>query len=138
MHEPLPRRAAVKPDVNIAHVLHRDIETRSQVDLRKVGAARYAADPSTEVLCAAYAADSGPVQLWRPGDPVPMEFFEAAANPNWRAAAHNDAFETAIERVLHLRHGFPGIVAFGCGGRVDLRGCSHAQPTVRSHRDAAA
>ena len=58
------------------------IETRSQVDLKKVGAARYAADPSTEVLCVAYAVDDGPVQLWRPGDPVPAEFFEAAANPS--------------------------------------------------------
>ena len=45
------------------------IETRSRVDLRKVGAHRYAADPSTEVLCMAYAVDDGPVQLWRPRRP---------------------------------------------------------------------
>lgn len=30
------------------HVLHRDFETRSKVSLKKVGAHRYAADPSTE------------------------------------------------------------------------------------------
>ena len=108
MHEPLPRRAAVQPDVNVAHILHRDYETRSQVDLRKVGAARYAADPSTEVLCAAFAVDDGPAQLWRPGDPVPPEYFEAAANPSWVVCAHNDAFESAIEQhLLHPRHGFP-------------------------------
>ena len=49
-----PVSSAVQADVNIAHILHRDVEARSQVDLRKVGAARYAADPSTEALCAAY------------------------------------------------------------------------------------
>ena len=85
-------------DVTITHVLHRDYETRSRVDLKKVGAAKYAADPSTEVLCVAYAVDDGPVQLWRPGDPVPAEFIEAAANPSWVVAAHNDAFESAIEQ----------------------------------------
>ena len=31
----------------------------------------------------AFAVDNGPVQLWRPGDPVPPEFVEAAANPAW-------------------------------------------------------
>ena len=103
MREPLPRRTAVQADITITRVLHRDYETRSRADLRKVGAARYAADPSTEVLCAAFAVDDGPVQLWRPGDPVPPEFFEAAANPTWVVAAHNDAFEAAIEQHVRSR-----------------------------------
>jgi hypothetical protein len=60
-------------DIAITRVLHRDYETRSRVDLRKVGAAKYAADKTTEVLCAGYAVDDGPVLLWRPGDPVPMD-----------------------------------------------------------------
>jgi DNA polymerase len=42
--------------------LHLDFETASRVDLRKVGASRYAADPSTMVLCVAWAWDDGPVQ----------------------------------------------------------------------------
>ena len=83
MHEPLPHRTAVQADVAVAHILHRDIETRSTVSLKKVGAHKYAADPSTEVLCVAYAVDDGPVQLWLPGDPVPAEFLEAAADPSW-------------------------------------------------------
>jgi hypothetical protein len=62
MHGPFPHRTAVQADAT-AHVLHRDFETRSRVDLRKVGAHRYAADPSTEILCAAYAVDAGPVDL---------------------------------------------------------------------------
>jgi DNA polymerase bacteriophage-type len=91
-----------------AHVLHRDYETRSQVPLRSVGVHRYAADPSTEILCCAHAIDDEPAKLWTPGDGVPPEFIEAASDPNWVVAAHNDAFETAIEQhVLHPRYGFP-------------------------------
>jgi DNA polymerase len=90
------------------HVLHRDYETRGQAVLRKVGSHRYAADPRTEVLCIAYAVDHDPVQLWLPGNPVPAEFIEAARNPSWTVAAHNDAFETAVEQhILHQRYGWP-------------------------------
>ncbi len=94
--------------ITAAHVLHRDVETRSTVSLKKVGAAKYAADTSTEVICVAFAVDDGPVQLWLPGDPVPPEFIEAAADPSWIVCAHNDAFECAIEQhVLAPRYGWP-------------------------------
>src|SRR5215831_15302832 len=92
----------------VAHVLHRDYETRSQCVLRSAGAYRYAADPRTEVLCCAYAVDDSPAQLWTPGDPVPPEFIAAARNPAWLVCAHNDQFETAIERhVMAPRYGWP-------------------------------
>jgi DNA polymerase len=92
----------------VQHVLHRDFETRSRVLLRKVGSHKYAADPSTEVLCAAYAVDDSPIQLWIPGNPAPAEFFEGANNPNWIVAAHNDQFESAVEQhILHSRCGWP-------------------------------
>ena len=71
MHERLPCRNAVQADIAGPHVLFRDIETRSKISLQKVGAARYAADPSTEVLNMAFAVDRGPTQLWRPDDPIP-------------------------------------------------------------------
>jgi DNA polymerase bacteriophage-type len=109
VHEPLPRRTAV-PGVAITHVLHRDFETRSRAILRKVGAYKYAADPTTEIVCAAFAVDDQPVQLWLPTDPVPPEFLEAAHDPHWILVAHNDSFETAIEQsVLVPRHGWPTI-----------------------------
>ena len=58
----------------------------------------------------AFAADADPVQLWLPGDPVPPEFIEAAADPSWTVAAHNDAFESAIEQhVLAPRYGWPTV-----------------------------
>jgi DNA polymerase bacteriophage-type len=80
------------------HVLHRDYETRSKVSLKKVGIHRYVTDPSTEVVFGAFAVDDGPVRVWRPGDPLLPEIIEAANNTNWRVAAHNDPFESAIEQ----------------------------------------
>ena len=107
MHEPLPiGSAAVKHAP--WHVLHRDYETRSTALLKAVGSYCYATNPTTEILCVAYAADDQPVQLWIPGNPVPPEFAEAARNPRWVLAAHGDHFETAIEQhVLARRHGWP-------------------------------
>jgi DNA polymerase len=90
------------------HTLHRDYETRSQIRLSSVGAHQYAGDPSSEVLCCAYAIDDQPVQLWTPGDAVPSAFVEAARNLNWIVVAHNDQFETAIEQhILHPRYSWP-------------------------------
>jgi DNA polymerase bacteriophage-type len=108
VHEPRPYLRADAAARNGQHVLHRDFETRGRANLAAVGAHRYAADPHTEVLCVAFAVDDCPVQLWRLGDPVPAEFIEAARNPSWIVAAHNDAFEAAIEKyILAARYGFP-------------------------------
>ena len=49
-------------------------------------------------LCAAYAVDDGPVRLWTPGDPVPPSLSKPQITQLWVVAAHNDAFETAIEQ----------------------------------------
>jgi hypothetical protein len=108
MHEPLPfGSTAGKHAPAPWHILHRDYETRSRVTLKKIGSYRYAADPTLEILCVAYAVDDDPVQLWVPGNPVPPEFIEAAHNPRWVLAAHGDHFETAIEQhVLAPRYGW--------------------------------
>ena len=85
-----------------------DIETRSTLSLRDVGAWRYAAEPITEVLCVGYAIDDAPAQIWTPGQPIPEPFIAAATDPQWLLIAHNSAFERAIEqRLLHPRHGWP-------------------------------
>jgi DNA polymerase len=89
-------------------VLHRDLETFSAVKLKDAGHWRYAADPTTRVLCYAFAVDDGPVELWTPGQNVPEQFVEAAHNPDWLVVAHNDAFEFAIEElVLAPRFNWP-------------------------------
>lgn len=51
--------------------LHLDLESYSECNLKTCGAYRYAEDPSTELLCAAFAFDDGPVHLW-----LPYERFE--------------------------------------------------------------
>ena len=88
-------------------ILHRDYETRSRANLKACGAARYAADASTTVLCMAFAVDDGPVQIWLPGNSVPKEFVEAAADPGWIVAAHGDHFEAAIEQHVLQPLGWP-------------------------------
>src|SRR6516165_2792902 len=104
---PHPAAAAPWQDTKL-HVLHRDYETRSHAILKTVGTYKYATDPSTEVLCCAYAVDDEPVQLWTPGNRVPAEFIEAATNPSWIVCAHGAHFEDAIERhILHPRFGWP-------------------------------
>jgi DNA polymerase len=89
------------------HTLHRDYETRGLLRLASVGVHQYVSDAGTSVLCAAYAVDDDPVQLWTPGDPVPHEFVEAAHNPAWLVCAHNDGFETAVEQ--HILGRWPQI-----------------------------
>jgi DNA polymerase len=89
-------------------ILFRDIETYSTLNLTKVGAWRYAGDPSTGVWCVAYAVDDGAIQIWTPDRPIPEEFRIAATDPAWTVVAHHDAFESAIEeRLLAPRYGWP-------------------------------
>jgi DNA polymerase len=88
-------------------LLFRDIETRSAINLKKAGAWRYAADPSTQILCIAYAVDDGPVETWTPGQPIPEVFRAAAADPGWLVVAHNDQFESAIEECILRPLGWP-------------------------------
>jgi DNA polymerase len=82
-----------------------DIETRSVVDLKKVGAWRYATDPTTAVWCVGWALDDQPVRLWVPGEPVP----EAIASADV-VVAHNSGFEIAIsQHILVPRYGWPKV-----------------------------
>jgi DNA polymerase len=47
-----------------------DYETRSRADLKKTGAYKYAADPSTSVLCLAWRYEGDPTKyLWHPAFP---------------------------------------------------------------------
>lgn len=91
------------------HRIHIDFETRSAVDLRKTGVHRYAEDPTTDVWCAAYAIDDGPVQTWRPGAPCPADLRAAV---RWGAVciAWNAAFDRVIWRdLLTPRYGWPSV-----------------------------
>lgn len=95
-------------------VLHIDFETRSVCDLRKAGADRYAADPTTDLWCMAWAFDQDDVALWQPGDPLPLRVI-AHVQSGGRVVAHNVHFELAIwNHVLEPRYGFPRLDPAQC------------------------
>lgn len=91
--------------------VHLDVETFSALDVRRVGAYRYAEDPSTEVLIACYAIDGGPVRVWLPGrsNSVPQDLLNALRD-GARIHAHNAEFERQIYRHV-LRKRFPELPA---------------------------
>ena len=78
---PPPPAAGVYP----RFALSWDVETRSLVSVKKFGAFKYSRHPSTDVWLLAYRSVDGS-RLWFPGDRIPDEFIEAAANPAWQAA----------------------------------------------------
>ncbi len=75
--------------------IHLDFETRSACDLKKCGAARYAMDPTTEIILARYKIGDGPMRRWTKGDPVPWDLVEAVADGTI-FCAHNALFEFYI------------------------------------------
>lgn len=72
-----------------------DFETYSDIDLKKVGAHRYALDPSTDMLCMAYSIDDEEPKLWTPYDSPPEEVFDLV-NDGYLLYAWNAAFEICI------------------------------------------
>lgn len=52
-------------------ILHADIESYSECDLKSAGVYRYAEHPSTEILIFSYRFDDGPVNAWVPYDLPP-------------------------------------------------------------------
>lgn len=82
--------------------LHLDFETFSEADLKKVGAYRYAFDPSTEILCAAMAMGDEEPKVWRAGvnDDYLCQHFDALCNPDVLIYAHNAMFEIAVSLAL--------------------------------------
>lgn len=69
-----------------------DIETRSQCDLNFFGLRRYAEDPTTELICCAYAFDDEPVKFFWGADPCP-EDLKAYLAGDGLIVAHNAQFE---------------------------------------------
>lgn len=83
-----------------------DYETRSNIDLLRMGRTRYMHDPSTEILMLGYryVSPSSVSKVWLPGDPHP-DFIK---NPqDYNIYAHNAEFEQGITKhVGAKRYGF--------------------------------
>ncbi len=85
--------------------IHIDYETRSAVELKDAGVYVYAEDESTDLWCAAYAINNGPVKLWTPdGDEGDLAY---AMKHSEVFVAHNAAFERVVGRVAKRRYGLP-------------------------------
>jgi DNA polymerase len=80
--------------------LHLDYETASELDLKKVGAHKYAAHPSTRILMLGWAVDDEAVDLWLPHiDPeVPARLMAFLVHGDVTKHAYNAQFERLITR----------------------------------------
>ena len=76
-------------------ILWLDYETRSRCDLRSRGSYNYAQDPSTEVICMAYAFDDEDVALWTPELPFPKRIAQHFFSDE-QIRAHNAGFDRLI------------------------------------------
>ena len=72
-----------------------DYETRSRCDLRTRGSYNYAQDPSTEIICMAYAFDDEDVVLWTPDLPFPKRIAQHFFTQD-QIRAHNAGFDRLI------------------------------------------
>lgn len=89
-------------------MIHLDFETRSEANINRIGSWAYAEHPSTRVMCAAWAIDDGPVDLWHRAHPgikasdTPLELLDAIFLGEL-IEAHNANFERAIMLVTWAR-----------------------------------
>lgn len=83
-----------------------DFETRSDVDLRKCGAAPYFASPHFRALGLSYQIEDGPMRDWEHGQPCPDDLRAHIENGGY-IRAFNAAFERQCFEQLHLRFGWP-------------------------------
>jgi DNA polymerase len=86
-----------------------DFETRGTADLKKVGAFRYANDPSTEIICAALSRDDGEPLIWvnpkfGQSDTGVEELIREWLYGDCLIYAHNAQFEQAIFEALCPRY----------------------------------
>jgi len=83
-------------DLEIAHI---DFETYCELDVRKVGAHRYARHPSCEVLICAWQLPGMPdPEVWLPRQEPPPARLVAWVRGKGRLGAHNAAFERCVWR----------------------------------------
>jgi DNA polymerase len=72
-----------------------DLETYSDVNLKKAGLYRYVQSPAFEILLFAYSFDGAPTQVidMAQGEEIPMEVVHALTDPQCLKHAYNAAFE---------------------------------------------
>jgi DNA polymerase len=100
------------PPVSQALVI--DFETRSVLDLPKVGAAKYAEHPTTDFWVACLTLNGKRVLRWVPPEPPPLEIIGACDDPDCLFVAHNANFERTLWPLLTSRYGWPKCPPIEC------------------------
>lgn len=87
-----------------------DFETRSRCNLKRAGAPRYAADPSTEVMCLVWKVDGQNwYHSWVPGEPI-TDLCKLITDEAVTFVAHKGSFEKSIWRSIMVpKYGWPDI-----------------------------
>lgn len=77
------------------HHLSIDLETYSDIDIKKAGAYRYVQSPNFEILLFAYSVDGAPAQVvdMAQGEVIPENILSALTDPDYLKHAYNAAFE---------------------------------------------
>ena len=90
------------------HTLSIDVETFSDVDLKKCGVYKYAESPNFEILLFGVSVDSGEVTVYdlASGDTVPEEIIKALLDDSVIKWAYNASFERVCLSVW-LRRNYP-------------------------------
>ena len=90
------------------HTLSIDVETFSDVDLKKCGVYKYASSPNFEILLFGVSVDGGEVTVYdlASGDTVPEEIIRALADNSVIKWAYNASFERVCLSVW-LRRNYP-------------------------------
>lgn len=106
-----------------------DFETRSKIDLKTAGPWKYAADPSTDIICLSVKEGSDTPEVWLPEwvlnllnwwdkrwrethNIVTVDSVELMKliTKTEKIEAHNAEFERSIwHHIMHLRYGFPDL-----------------------------
>lgn len=80
-----------------------DFESASFANLKRTGAYRYWADPTTEALCLGWKTHTGRRGIWWPGDPCP---FPDKVFDEYMFVAHNVGFERCGWAFMEREHGW--------------------------------
>lgn len=81
-----------------------DYETKSGLNLKKVGKYRYLRDPEADIVMLTWTDGTHPAKLWLPGMPVPFKL-----NAGDKACAFNIGFDRDVQNILGKRYGLPRI-----------------------------
>ena len=101
----------------MADLMFFDTETRSLLDVTKVGAYKYAHHPSTQILVLNYAPDEDPTHLWSPEwawgnahgtvrDYEPVDFLDHIEDGGY-VVAWNAAFDRLVFNKVAIERDWP-------------------------------